>query len=60
MAITVVSHALNRVVDEIFADLKESYFFNYLYDLVVYSTLNEANVTHVREVQSGLQDQVSP
>ena len=37
MGISVGSHGLIRVVDELFADLKGVFVFNYLDDLVVYS-----------------------
>jgi len=46
---------LSRVVDELFADLKGRYVFNFLDDLVVYSSFAEKHVGHVREVLSRLQ-----
>jgi len=41
---------LSRVVDKLFADLKDRYVFNFLDDLVVYSSSAEEHVSHVREV----------
>jgi hypothetical protein len=38
------------VIDELFADLKGRYVFNFLDDLVVYSPSAEEHVLHVREV----------
>jgi len=38
MGISVVYQALSRVVDELFADLIGSYVFNFLEDLLVYSS----------------------
>jgi len=55
MGISVGSQALSRVVDELFADLKGHYVFNFLDDLVVYSSSPEEHVTHVREVLNRLQ-----
>ena len=42
-------------MDELFADLKGRYVFNFLDDLVLYSSSPEEQVTHVREVLSRLQ-----
>jgi len=55
MGISVGSQALSRVVDELFADLKGRYVFNFLDDLVVYSSSPKEHVTHVWEVPSRLQ-----
>jgi len=55
MGISVGSQALSGVVDELFADLKGRCVFNFLDDLVVYSSSPEEHVTHVREVLSRLQ-----
>ena len=45
---------LNRVVDELFADLKGEYVFNFLDDLV-YPSSAEQHVGHVQEVLRRLQ-----
>jgi hypothetical protein len=37
MGISVGCQGLSRVIDELFADLKGQYVFNFLGDLVVYS-----------------------
>jgi len=55
MGISVVSQSHSRVVVELFADLIESYVFNFLEDLLVYSSSPEEHVTHVRDVLSKLQ-----
>jgi len=54
MGISVGSQGLRRVVDELFADLKGLYVFNFLYDLVVYSSSPEEHALHVREFLSRL------
>ena len=38
MGISIGCQGLSRVVDELFADLKGRYVFNFLDDLVVYSS----------------------
>jgi len=43
------------VVDEVFADLKGRFVFNFLDDLVVYSSSSEEHVAHVREVLTRLE-----
>jgi hypothetical protein len=50
MGISVGSQGLSRVVDELFADLKGDYVFNFLDDLVVYSKNPEEHRRHLREV----------
>jgi len=55
MGISVGCQGLSRVVDELFADLKWEYVFNFLDDLVVYSASSEQHVGHVREVLRRLQ-----
>ena len=55
MGITVESQGLSRVVDEGFADLKGRFVFNFLDDLVVYSSSSEEHVAHVREVLTRLE-----
>jgi len=44
------------VVDELFADVKGSFVFNYLDDLVVYSRFVEDHESHVRAVLQRLKD----
>jgi hypothetical protein len=50
MGISVGSQGLSRVIDELFADLKGRWVFNFLDDLVVYSSSVEEHAGHVREV----------
>jgi len=50
MGISVGSQVLTRVVDELFTDVKSSFVFNILDDLVVYSRSVKKHVTHVRVV----------
>ena len=45
----------SRVIDKLFADLKDRYVFNFLDDLVVYSSSAEEHVSHVREILGRLQ-----
>jgi hypothetical protein len=56
MALVWVGHCLTRVVEELFADVKESFVFNDLGDLVVYSRSVEENAQHVRTVSRRLRD----
>ena len=55
MGISIGCQGLSRVIDELFADLKGQYVFNFLDDLVVYSPSVEEHVGHVKEVLSRLQ-----
>ena len=55
MGISVGSQGLSRVVDEVFADLKGRFVFNFLDDLVVYSSSPEEHVAHAREVLTRLE-----
>jgi len=55
MGISVGSQGLIRVIDELFADLKGRWVFNFLDDLVVYSASVDEHLTHVREVLRRLQ-----
>ena len=55
MGISVGCQGLSRVVDKLFADLKGQYIFNFLDDLVVYSSSAGEQVNHVREVLGRLQ-----
>jgi len=55
MGISVGSQGLSRVIDELFADLRGRYVFNFLDDLVVYSPSPAEHVAHVREVLRRLQ-----
>jgi len=56
MGISVGSQGLTRFVDELFADVKGNFVFNYLDGLVVYSRSVMDHVTHVRLVLQRLQD----
>jgi hypothetical protein len=53
MGISVGCQGLSRVIDELFADLKGQYLFNFVDDLVVYSSSIDHG--HVREVLRRLQ-----
>jgi hypothetical protein len=55
MGISVGTQGLSQVIDELFADLKGKWVFNYLDDLVVYSPSIEEHVLHLREVLGRLQ-----
>jgi hypothetical protein len=50
MGISIGCQGLSRVVDNLFADLKGEYVFNYLDDLVVYSASIMEHQEHLREV----------
>jgi len=56
MGISIGSQGLNRVLDEIFADLKNDFVFNYLDDLVIYSRSLEEHARHVRVVLHRLRE----
>ena len=56
MGISVGSQALTRVVDELFADLKGEFVFNYLDDLVIYSRSVEEHSVHLRVALRRLQE----
>jgi len=47
MGISVGSQGLSRVIDELFADLKGNFVFNYLDDLIVYSRTVQEHAAHV-------------
>jgi hypothetical protein len=55
MGISVGCQGLSRVVDELFADLKGQYVFNFLDDLVICSASVEEHASHLREVLGRLQ-----
>jgi len=55
MGISVGSQGLSRVVDELFADQKNHFVFNYLDDLIVYSRSFEDHARHLRIVLDKLQ-----
>jgi hypothetical protein len=50
MGISVGCQGLSRIIDELFADLKGRFVFNFVDDLVVYSPTLEQHRVHVREV----------
>ena len=50
MGISIGCQGLSRVVDNLFADLKGEYMFNYLDNLVVYSASIFAHHKHLRGV----------
>jgi hypothetical protein len=55
MGISIGCQGLSRVIDELFADLKGQFVFNFLDDLVIYSSSVEKHVGHLREVLGRLQ-----
>jgi transposase InsO family protein len=55
MGISIGCQGLSRVIDELFVDLKGQYVFNFLDDLVVYSSTVKEHVGHVWEVLGRLQ-----
>jgi hypothetical protein len=55
MGVSVGCQGLSRVIDELFADLKGQYVFNFLDDLVVYSKSTDEHMKHLREVLGRLQ-----
>jgi len=55
MGISVGRQGLSRVVDEVFAELKGRFVFNFMDDLVVYSPSIEQQRAHLREVLHRLQ-----
>jgi len=55
MGISVGVQGLSRVFDEIFADIKGKFVFNFLDDVVVYSSSAEQHGPHLREVLYRLQ-----
>ena len=55
MGISVGSEGLSRVVDELLADLKGEFVFNYLDDLFIYSRCLEHHARHVHVVLDRLQ-----
>jgi hypothetical protein len=56
MRISVVSQGLTRFIDEIFAEEKGNFVFNYLDDLVVYSGSMQEHADHLRVVLRKLQE----
>jgi hypothetical protein len=50
MGISVGCQVLSRVVDSLFGDLKHSYVYNFMDDLVMYSRSMEEHLGHLREV----------
>jgi hypothetical protein len=50
MGISVACQVLSRVVDSLFGDLKHSYVYNFMDDLLVYSRSMEEHLGHLREV----------
>jgi hypothetical protein len=55
MGISVGCQVLSRVVDFLFGDLKHSFDYNFMDDLVVYSSSFEEHLGHLREVFSRLE-----
>jgi hypothetical protein len=55
MGISVVCQGLSKVIDQLFADLKSNFVFNYLNDLVTYSLTVAKHEQHLKEVLDRLQ-----
>ena len=55
MGISAGSQGLSRVIDELYAELKERYLFNFVDDLVLYSPSVALQSAHLREVLRRLQ-----
>ena len=56
MGISVGSQGFSRVMDDLFADLKGEFVFNYLDDLIVYSGSVEKHAAQLRVVLPRLQE----
>jgi hypothetical protein len=50
MGLSIGCQTLSRVVDTLFGDLKGKFLYNFMDDLVVYSTSFSEHITHLREV----------
>jgi hypothetical protein len=55
MGISVGCQVLSRVVDSLFGDLKNKYVYNFMDDLIVYSSSVQEHLGHLREVLGRLQ-----
>jgi hypothetical protein len=55
MGINVGCQVLLRVVDSLFGDLKNKYVYNFMDDLIVYSSSVQEHLSHLREVLGRLQ-----
>jgi transposase InsO family protein len=55
MGISVGCQVLSRVVDSLFGDLKHKFVYNFMDDLVVYSTSMEEHLQHLKEVFTRLE-----
>jgi hypothetical protein len=56
VGVSVGCQGFSRVIDELFADLKGKYIFNFLDDLIVYSSSMEKHRENVREILNRLQE----
>jgi hypothetical protein len=56
MGISVGSRSLIRAVDDLFADVKGAFVFNYLVDHVVYSRSVKEHAQHIRTILRRLRD----
>jgi hypothetical protein len=55
MGISVGCQVLSRVVDSLFGDLKHKFVYNFMDDLVVYSSSFEEHLQHLKEVFARLE-----
>jgi hypothetical protein len=55
MGISVGCQVLSRVIDSLFGDLKHNFVYNFMDDLVVYSTSLDEHLQHLKEVFARLQ-----
>jgi hypothetical protein len=55
MGISVGCQVLFRAVDSLFGDLKHKYVYNFMNDLLVYSSTTEEHLDHLKEVFSRLE-----
>jgi hypothetical protein len=55
MGISVGCQVLSRVVDSLFGDLKHKFIYNFMDDLVVYSSSFEEHLQHLKEVFARLE-----
>jgi hypothetical protein len=55
MGISIGCQVLSRVVDSLFGDLKGKFVYNFMDDLVVYSSSSEEHLAHLRKIFARLE-----